>query len=105
MRPKNPSARRSARLNARLNFARDKVKETRSWKTRIHRDGDEFQTRMVQVSDYAEAELPKAIVALDRMIAALEKYAARSDAPPKASATASVARSPNEEGDAGNSAP
>ena len=93
-----------ARLKARLNNARDKVKETRAWKARIHRDGDEFQTRMVQVQDYAEAELPKAIAALDRMIHALEKYATKSDAPPKSNAATSVVQSSNQEGSAGDSA-
>jgi hypothetical protein len=75
---------RVAQLKTKLDHARTKVKETRAWKSRILRDGDEFQTRIVQVNDYADAELPKAIVALDRMIDALEKYASRTEAPPRA---------------------
>ena len=73
------------RIKARLDTAREKVKQTRQWKSRIGRDGDEFKTRMVQMGDYVEAELPKAIVALDRMIDALEKYASRTESAPKAS--------------------
>ena len=91
------------RINSRLNLAREKVKQTRSWKMRIQRDGDEFQTRIVQVTDYADADLPKAIAALDRMIAALEQYAARSETPP-ASATASGVKSPPSGEGAGDSA-
>ena len=78
------------RTNSRLNHAREMVKKTRSWKMRIHRDGDEFQTRIVQVTDYADADLPKAIAALDRMIAALEQYASRGDTPPQATPASTV---------------
>lgn len=93
-----------SRINSRLNTARDKVKETRAWKMRIHRDGDEFRTRIVQVTDYADSDVPKAIAALDRMIDALEKYAARSDTPPKTNSATSVMKPSNEGEGAGDSA-
>ena len=79
-----------ARLKTRMDRARTKVKESRSWKARIQREGDEFQTRMVQLNEYADCELPKAIAALERMIEALEQYAARTDGPPKATTPTSV---------------
>jgi len=80
-----------ARLKAKLDNARAKVKQTRAWKSKIHRDGDEFQTRLVQVNDYADTELPRAIAALERMVMALDKYATRTDTPPQASPATGVA--------------
>lgn len=82
---------RVVRVKARLERARKKVNQTRQWKSRIHRDGDEFQTRIVQVIDHADTELPRAIAALERMVIALDKYAARGDAPPPASRSSGVA--------------
>ena len=79
------------RLKARLDRARRKVKETRAWKARIFRDGDEFQTRITQLNEYAEIDLSKAIAALDRMLAALDKYAAKTDGPPPPADAASAA--------------
>ena len=79
------------RLKNRLEKSRGKVKETQSWKGKIHREGDDFHTRMVQVNDHADSELPKAIAALDRMIEALEQYATRTDGPPKAAGATGAA--------------
>ena len=71
------------RVKGRLERARDKVKLSRSWKGKIARDGNEFETRLVQLGDFADTELPKAIAAMDRIIEALDKYASKADGPPR----------------------
>ena len=51
------------------------VKVVRQWRQRMRQESDEFGTKLARLSHYVENDLPKAIASLDRMIAALEKYA------------------------------
>jgi hypothetical protein len=68
-------------VKTRLETAREKVKIARTWRANIEKDRDDFETRITQLSDYAEVELPRAIAALERMIAALDKYASKDPLP------------------------
>lgn len=70
-------------VKGRLDRARDKVKVARGWKGKVARHRDEFETRVVQLADFAETELPKAIAALGRMIESLDKYASKADKLPE----------------------
>lgn len=70
-----------ARLKSNLDTARQKVQVSRSWRGKVQKDSDEFETRIVQLNDYADLELPKAIAALERIIEALEQYVATGTTP------------------------
>ncbi|MCA9268929.1 MAG: hypothetical protein KDA41_10690, partial [Planctomycetales bacterium] len=81
----------------RLDDARDKVGAARGWLTKIAKDSDEFETRIRQLADYAEVELPKAIATMDRIIEALEQYAAGMAPKPAVGEVAGVTTGPKKE--------
>lgn len=70
------------RLKARQRHCEKQVKVTRSWRHKMRHATEEFDGKAARLSHYVENDLPKAIAAMDRMIASLEKYAEK--APPTA---------------------
>jgi hypothetical protein len=68
-----------ARIKVQLDEAQRKVKLARGWKTNIDKESGEFETRIHHLNDFADIDLPKSIAALERMIAALDKYASKAD--------------------------
>jgi hypothetical protein len=61
----------------RLRLAEEKTRAVRRWRVAVHREADRFQGRMAKLANYLETELPRAVAALERMIAALDKYTER----------------------------
>jgi hypothetical protein len=70
-------------VKVRLETAREKAKEARSWRANIEKDRDDFEARITQLADFADVELPRAIAALERMVVALDKYASKEALPEK----------------------
>jgi hypothetical protein len=63
----------------RLQLAEDKTQAVRRWRAAMHKETEEFQSHVARLKRYLESDLVKAVAALDRMIAALEQYAATTD--------------------------
>ncbi len=55
--------------------AEQKVAAVRHWVRAIRHEADEFGGKMSNMRHHVEGELPRAVAALDRILAALEKYA------------------------------
>ena len=62
------------RSKTRLRFCERQVKIVRQWRHRMRHATEEFDGKAARLGQYVEADLPKAIASLDRMIASLEKY-------------------------------
>ncbi len=58
----------------RLRHCEAQVKVVRHWRQRIRHEADGFSTKLARLSHYVENDIPKALAALDRMIAALDRY-------------------------------
>jgi hypothetical protein len=65
------------RAKRRLRLAEDKVRAVRRWRVAVHREGDQFQGRMAKLANFLDTDVPRGVAALDRMIAALDKYTER----------------------------
>jgi hypothetical protein len=57
----------------------------RKWRVELRQRADEFEGRLGRVANFLDADLPRAIAALERMAAALDKYTERA-APSEADA-------------------
>jgi hypothetical protein len=68
------------RAKRRLRLCEEKVKAVRHWRRTIRGEMDEFDGQMARLNSCLDADLPRAIAALDRMLQALEKYAQASPA-------------------------
>ena len=60
---------------SRLRHCERQVKVVRQWRHKMRHATEEFDGKAARLAHYVEADLPKAIASLDRMIASLEKYA------------------------------
>jgi hypothetical protein len=65
------------RAQRRLRLAEDKVRAVRRWRVAMQRQADNFEGRLARLTNYLDADLPRAVVALERMSAALDKYTER----------------------------
>ncbi len=80
----------------------DKLEATKRWRHAIERKAREYSSRANQLATLFDADMPVALATLDRVLAALESYAAlaapqnRPAAASTAGATASVARPADE---------
>jgi hypothetical protein len=81
------------RSRARLQYAHDKLESVRKWGYVLGREADEYTGRAHQLAGLFDAELPQAIATLDRILSALESYAAL-EAPAPATASAAAALEP-----------
>lgn len=58
----------------RLRYCEEKVRATRSWIATVRQELNEFQGQLAKMNNCLDGDLPRAVTALERMIAALEKY-------------------------------
>jgi hypothetical protein len=65
----------------RLAVAQEKVEAVRRWSHVVEHQSIELTGSVAQLADWLQAELPKALAALERMSEALETYAAAGAAP------------------------
>jgi hypothetical protein len=66
------------RARRRLRLAEEKTQSVRRWRTQMHKETEEFQVQVARLKQFLETDLLRAIAALDRMIASLEKYVSHS---------------------------
>ena len=67
------------RARQRLRLAEQKVREVRKWRVAVAQEGDRLHGRLLKLTDFLDTEFPRALAALARIIAALEKYTDRID--------------------------
>jgi len=72
------------RAKRRLQLAEEKTQATRRWKAQMHKDLEDFQVQVARLKRYLESDLLRAIATLDRMLAALDRYAQRNEYQPEA---------------------
>ncbi len=65
------------RAKRRLRLAEKKVRAVRRWRVEMQRQADNFEGRLAKLGNYLDADLPRAVAALERMITALDKYTDR----------------------------
>jgi hypothetical protein len=59
----------------RLELAEEKTRAVRRWRVQMHKESEEFQTQIARFKQYLETDLVRAIAALDRITASLDRYA------------------------------
>jgi hypothetical protein len=62
----------------RLRLTEEKTQATRRWRAQMHKESEEFQVQVAKLKNYLESDLVKAVAALDRMTAALDRYVVHS---------------------------
>lgn len=58
----------------RLQLAEEKVQAVKRWKVRIRKEVEEFQVQVARLRSYLDSDLVRAMAALGRMSAALDRY-------------------------------
>lgn len=58
----------------RLRYAESKVRLVRKWRVAVKQEVDEFLGQVAKMTNFLDAEAPRAIAALERMAAALDRY-------------------------------
>lgn len=61
----------------RLRTAEEKVRAVQHWRIKVRHDAEEFEAQIAKLNDLLDTEMPRAVAALQRMIKALDTYAAR----------------------------
>jgi hypothetical protein len=64
------------KAQARLEYAEDKVEKCRRWEPAIRRAADDYEGPARQLAGVLEADVPKALSLLERLVIALEEYVA-----------------------------
>jgi hypothetical protein len=62
------------RIRQRQELAQAKIQAVRRWSQVVAREVDEFKTRSAQLSTMLEADVPKALSTLDRILLSLDAY-------------------------------
>jgi chromosome segregation ATPase len=62
----------------RLHLAEEKVQAVKRWKMRIRKEVEEFQVQIAKLRGYLDSDLVRAMAALGRMSAALDRYTQQS---------------------------
>src|SRR5947208_12655636 len=65
----------------RLQAAEEKVQVVRRWRIELHKVVEDLQVQLARAKHYLETDMAKALAALDRIAAALDRYAQQT-APP-----------------------
>ena len=65
------------RAKRRLRLTEDKVRAVRRWRLAVQREADDFQGRLAKLASGLDMDLPRALAALERMAAALDRYTER----------------------------
>jgi hypothetical protein len=63
------------RAKERLELAQEKLRICRQWSIKVHRQGDEYKSRIGRVEQSLAHRIPMLLANLDRMVTALEAYA------------------------------
>lgn len=66
------------RARARREHVHDKIEATKRWRHAIEREALEYSSRANQLATLFDADMPQALATLERVLAALESYAALS---------------------------
>jgi len=64
-----------ARAKRRLQHCQDQVRRTQQWATKIHQECDDFRARMSGLRRLLDADIPRMLARLEKMLTALEDYA------------------------------
>jgi hypothetical protein len=67
----------------RLREAQEKVEVVHHWAVRMHRDTDEFRSRVGRLKRYLQGDLERTNALLERTLSALEQYLSRSPGSPE----------------------
>lgn len=62
------------RAKRRLRLTEEKQRLVRHWRIALQQEAQGFRSRLAKIRDVADTDLPRALAALDRIIAALERY-------------------------------
>ena len=62
------------RAKQRLRYCEDQVRAVKKWTRTIQQELTEFDGQLAQLSQYLDADVPRALAALTSMLSALEKY-------------------------------
>ena len=62
------------RAKERLKLCERKVELVKHWKRTLHHEVREFQGQMFKMTDFLDTDLPRALTALQRITAALDRY-------------------------------
>jgi hypothetical protein len=71
----------------RLQAAEEKVQAVRRWRVELHKAVEDLQVQLARAKHYLESDLVKAVAALDRVTAALDRYAQQTAPPVEGTAT------------------
>jgi hypothetical protein len=63
------------RAKRRLRLCEEKIKAVKRWIRAVRAEMNEFEGPMARMNECLDTDLPRAVAALERMLAALEKYA------------------------------
>jgi hypothetical protein len=63
------------RAKRRLRLCEEKVKRVRHWVRTVRGEMDEFDGQMARINNCLDADVPRAVTMLERMLRALERYA------------------------------
>lgn len=58
----------------RLRFCEQQVEVVRKWRRTLQHDLNEFQGNVTRITDFVDADLPRAVAMLDRILGALDRY-------------------------------
>jgi len=61
----------------RLRLCEQKVRAVRRWRVSVQQEADSMHGRLLKLTDFLDTEFPRALAALGRMSAALDKYTER----------------------------
>jgi hypothetical protein len=61
----------------RLRLCEQKVRAVRRWRVSVQKEADTMHGRLLKLTDFLDTEFPRALAALGRMSAALDKYTER----------------------------
>ncbi|NLF67657.1 MAG: hypothetical protein GX575_01240 [Candidatus Anammoximicrobium sp.] len=78
----------------RLRLTEDKVRAVRRWRIEVQRAADHFHGGLAKLANSLDMDLPRALAALERMAAALDRYAERSAPMETAGGVETVSASP-----------
>jgi hypothetical protein len=89
------------RAKRRLRLCEDKVKRVKYWVRTVRGEMDEFEGQMARINNCLDADVPRAVALLERMLRALERYAEASSetlpdsAPPQRASVPNAGTAPD----------
>lgn len=74
----------------RLRLCEEKIPIVQQWRNKLRKETEEFQVQLARMSNFLEADMPRAMASLERMAGSLERYAEPGQAPRAADAEPST---------------